>query len=85
MTHYLQFLVVDNNKRLSDLLGSDGVFILDGRNNLNTMKADAQLRMHRLRFVQPHIIGYKIVKGTRFDDKNPTLYTWILSGTIYNE
>ena len=85
MTYYLQFLVVNQNKYLSDLLGSDGVFILDGRNKLDTMKADAQLRMHRLRFVQPNIIGYKIIKGTRFDDNNPVLYTWILSGTIYNK
>lgn len=73
MTHYLQFLVVNQNK-LSDLLGSDGVFILDGRNNLETMKADAQLRIHKLRFVQPHIAGYKIIKGARFDDNNPILY-----------
>jgi len=64
---------------LEDLCGSDCMFILDGRNNLNTMKADCQERMYKLRHVQPGICGYKIYKGERLD-KGRLIYQWVRSG-----
>lgn len=42
--------------------GSDGVFILDGRNNLDTMIDDAFSRMHTLRKVS-RFSGFKIMRG----------------------
>lgn len=50
MKYYLQFLTTNADKTgLIDLLGSEGVFILDGRYNLRSMKCTAQERMHKLR------------------------------------
>lgn len=48
-----------------DALGSDGVFILDGRNSLCTMKEDAKQRMQQLSKVRS-FIGFKIMQGERF-------------------
>jgi len=64
---------------LEDLCGSDCMFILDGRNNLNTMKADCQERIHKLRYVQPNICAYKIYRGERLD-KGHLIYEWARSG-----
>ena len=44
--------------------GSDSVFILDGRNNIETMINDAYERMERLKPVQPHYNGFNICRGT---------------------
>lgn len=77
MKYFVQFLHVRNNE-LHENLGSDGVFILDGRNNLRTMKCDAQERMFKLRKVAK-IDGYKIMKGEKFS-KAECVYQWIRSG-----
>jgi len=79
MKCYVQFTSVRNN-RVVDNLGSDGVFILDGRNTIETMKCDAMLQMNRLRKVAS-IDGYKIIKAERFTD-NPRsiVYEWVRSG-----
>lgn len=42
--------------------GSDGVFILDGRNSLETQIQDAKDRMFKLRNVQ-NFSGFAIMKG----------------------
>jgi len=81
MKAYVQFLTVNDNI-LMEAMGSDGVFILDARNKLQTMKIDSMLRIHRLRKVRPDFIGYRIYKSERFDNKN-LQYEWILSGTKY--
>ena len=60
--------------------GSDSVFILDGRNRLETMIDDAHERMHRLRFVKPWYASFRIMQGSRFSDSNRVVYdsakTW---------
>lgn len=45
-----------------ELLGSDGVYILDGRNSIDTMIEDAFLRIDILKRVH-EIIGFEIRKG----------------------
>jgi len=51
----------DNIKPV-ELLGSEGVYILDGRNSIDTMIEDAFLRIERLKRVH-EIIGFEIRKG----------------------
>ena len=80
MKHYVQFTVSHDKIEVVDVCGSDGVFILDGRNNLRTMKCDALKRMHKLRNVCA-IDGYKIMKGERFDD-SICLCEWLRSGSL---
>jgi len=81
MKAYVQFLTV-NNKILMEAMGSDGVFILDGRNSLRTMIIGIMKRMNKLRHVRSDFIGYRIYKSERFDNKN-LCKEWILSGTKY--
>lgn len=79
MKYYLQFYHVIENE-LQEICGSDGVFILDGRNSLRTMKCDAQERIYKLRNVQK-IAGYAIMKGERFTN-SVCLYKWVRSGCL---
>jgi hypothetical protein len=68
MKYHVQFLeqsIVDNGL-LVEALGSDGVFILDGRNTLETMKEDAMDRLRALRKVRK-FVGFVIKEGNRFD------------------
>ena len=79
MKYYVQFShVVDDE--LQELCGSDGVFLLDGRNNISTMRCDAQARIAQLQNVQD-IEAYKIMKGERFDDAT-CLYEWTRIGCL---
>ena len=79
MKYYTQFLELQD-KKLVESIGSDSVFILDGRNNLQTMNIDSMLRMHKLRHVHNYYVGYRIYKGTRFSDNNEIMKEWICSG-----
>jgi hypothetical protein len=81
MKYFVQFLHIRENE-LHENLGSDGVFILDGRNNLNTMKCDAQERMFKLRNVSK-IDGYRIMEGERFTNAQMK-YQWVRSGARPN-
>ena len=74
MKYFVQFLHIRSGK-LYENLGSDGVFILDGRNTLETMKRDAQERLFRLRNVR-QIDGYRIMKGERFTNAEQ-VYQWV--------
>jgi len=79
MKYFVQFLVESSGKKFQDgkmvdvakfpvnALGSDGVFILDGRNNLNTMIVDAKQRKEQLKNVKT-FVGFKIMQGERFTD-----------------
>lgn len=79
MKVYVQFTHVRENK-VVDNMGSDGVFILDARNNLKTMIYDVMIQQHKLRKVAD-IDGYKIIKSDRFtDDPNAVIYDWTRSG-----
>lgn len=57
-----------------DALGSDGVFILDGRNSIDTMVQDAMNRMKNLLKIKS-FRGFEIRVGTF--SKFQTLYTFI--------
>ena len=62
----------DNFKKPTELLGSWGFFILDGRNNLETMINDAE---HRKNQLNDHaIIGYKIIKSRSLLEEGRVLY-----------
>ena len=67
MKYHVQFLTtsVVNKNIVVEALGSDAVFILDGRNNLTTMIEDAKLRMKQLASVQNYV-GFVIKQGARF-------------------
>ena len=77
MRYYVQFLQLNTKGIIDTALGSDGVFILDGRNSLSIMVDDAFNRMYKLRLIHPHYIGFRIYKGTRFDDSNPIVYEYV--------
>ena len=79
MKYYTQFTHVENKKTVVDNLGSRGVYILDGRNTLTSMKCDSLVRMNRLKKVSK-IDGYKIIKSDRFDNDGIIIYEWIRSG-----
>ncbi len=79
MKYFARFLTLSSGKTFKDgkmitvekfpteAIGSDGVFILDGRNNLETMKIDAKKRIEQLKNIHT-FIGFKIMKGERFID-----------------
>lgn len=48
---------------LQDILGTEGIYILDGRTKLHTMIQDTLARIKHLRFVQPSIAAFEIHKG----------------------
>ena len=63
---YIKFF----DKDLNECVGSDGVFILDGRNSLDTAINDAYERSDKMKGVQ-HFGGFQIRTGTghnRFSD-----------------
>jgi fructosamine-3-kinase len=67
MKHYTQFLDFFNGK-IQEPCGSDSVFILDGRNTLETMIQDSKDRLEKMKNVHPTLIGFKVMKGERFDN-----------------
>jgi DNA repair exonuclease SbcCD ATPase subunit len=60
-------------KKPIDKLGSDGVYILDGRNSLNTMINDSIKRLNKINR-NNHIVSFKIVKAERFSDNGRVIY-----------
>ena len=65
----------DENKKPIELCGSDGVFILDGRNNIETMEEDAQQRMQKLNKFGKQITGYRILRANSFLDNGKVVYS----------
>jgi len=87
MRYYAQFLELKKTwtdkewktipHEFSEVLGSDGIFILDGRNNLTTMHYDCKCQIERLKNVKSGIIGYRIYRGSNFENENNfCLATW---------
>lgn len=54
----------EDNKKPIDMLGSDGVYILDARKNINSLMSDCVLRLNKLRL--NHIVQYEIVRSEDF-------------------
>jgi hypothetical protein len=81
MKYYVQFYrhSYDTTSSKTEILGSNGVYILDGRNNLQTMIEDARKRISQIKGVQSDIIAFTIHRGERFSksqllyDSNPEL------------
>lgn len=82
MKYYAQFMQVNHNRKLMETCGSDGVFILDGRNTPSTMVVDIMIRMHQLKKIKT-FDGYRIYKGSRFG-QGVMVKEWIRSGCIYD-
>jgi hypothetical protein len=57
-----------------ECVGTDGVFILDGRNSIDTMINDAKDRANKLRNVKPQISSFKIIKGEKFINEGSVVY-----------
>jgi len=72
MKYHVQFLDRQTNGKIYEACGSDGVYILDGRNNLNTMILDAKARAYMLRNIHK-FVGFKIKHGDRFSSAT-TIY-----------
>ena len=82
MKYHAQFLVqYTPDGEIQELLGSDGVFILDGRNRFGTMVKDAVKRIDFLKNVQPKIVGFKIMQGSRFGDCTE-IHKWLIRKEI---
>lgn len=64
----------DANIKPIEICGSDGVYILDGRNNLDNMIFDAEKRLEKMRTIH-NVIGYKIIKAQRFTDAGTVLFS----------
>jgi hypothetical protein len=67
MKAYVQFLELDLKGSTVEALGSDGVFILDGRKSLDTMTTDAHKRFRQMNKHLHNYVGWRIMKGERFD------------------
>lgn len=65
MKYYIQFMragIGSETGQMVEPCGSDSVFILDGRNNLDTMINDGFERMRKLENVQ-NFAGFQVMKG----------------------
>lgn len=61
--YFAQFFDKNLDGELVEAMGSDGVFILDGRNDMRTWEDDASDRIYKLRNVQKYH-GYQIRYGS---------------------
>mgnify|MGYP000855241719 CR=1 FL=1 len=80
MKYYVQFLNMDLNCEATEALGSDGVFILDGRHNLMNMAIKAKDIMERRSKIHNYI-GFRIINNDRFinsdEEKSKVIYEFI--------
>jgi hypothetical protein len=78
MKRFARFFQVINGKNM-ELLGSEGVYILDARNSTSTSISDCIERMNKLKNVHGNLSGFIIYRAERFSDtKN------ILTGKFFN-
>lgn len=61
-------------KKPVNMLGSDGVYVLDGRLSLASMFGLCKDRMEKL---GKSIIGFEIIKSDRFTNDGKVMYTYI--------
>lgn len=62
----------EDNKKPIDLIGSEGVYILDGRNSLDNMINDCYNRLSKLN--RKDVIGFEIVRSDKFTNDGKVLY-----------
>ncbi len=82
MRVYVQFLTLDTKNEVCDLLGTDGVHVLDGRKKVRTWIEDAHIQKKRLKNVQPRIVGYKIILASDFKSKGTCVHKGLNEGKI---
>lgn len=71
MKWYIQFMLLNKKKdTILEAVGSDSVFMLDGRNNLETMALDGIEQMRKLQSLHPEYMGFDIIKGLRISNDN---------------
>ena len=68
MVYHAHFLELNLANRVVEALGTDAVFILDGRNTLDNMILDTIKQYHRMNKNLHSYCGWRIKEGTRFDD-----------------
>ena len=76
MKYHVQFMELDLENKLVEALGSDGVMILDGRNAIYNMKADAYKQFLKMNKNLHSYCGWRIKKGSRFDN-SVVISEWI--------
>lgn len=69
MKYFVRYQERKLNGKIDSALGSDSVFILDGRNKLETMVNDAWQNWIRKKSVTS-FCGFKIFKSPCFDESN---------------
>lgn len=62
----------EDNKKPIDLLGSDGVYILDGRKNVTSLIEDCTKRISKLR--RNDIVCFEIIKSEEFTNNGKVIY-----------
>ena len=78
MKYWTEILVQGkNDKEPYTPCGSDTYYILDGRNNFETMVCDGINRCNSMKHIHKNIIGFKLMRGTKFL-KNETCIKQIL-------
>lgn len=97
MKYYVQFLTLstgyvqgsippvfkDENKKPVEMLGSDGVRILDGRLSLNSMINETNNTWSK-HVNKNSIVGFEIRKGVRFGSNDTVLYRYLQPGYLNN-
>lgn len=76
-TQFINGKIETIKTEVDSILGSDAIYILDGRNNLATMITDSRERKEQMKNFFSDCVGFRIRKGSRFSDNNPILYTEI--------
>ena len=69
MKAFIQFYTKNLAGETMEALGTDGVFILDGRNNLDTMIFDGQEQAYSLHRIHKYE-GFKVIRGSSFYSEN---------------
>jgi len=73
MKAYCQFKTTNGEGHVADLLGSDGVSILDGRLNLESMINYCHKKVSE-HYSRRFIVGFDIIKAKDFLDEGNVLY-----------
>ena len=68
----------------SDVMGDRGVFILDGRNNIDTMIDDCINQFNCIKNNHKKITGFKIVRANSFITTGKIIYCHMLD-TAWND
>lgn len=73
---YVKFLTTDLQGKEVEAMGSDSVFIIDGRNTKLNMIFDGIARLNRLKNVHTDYIGFKIIKANIISESGTTIGGW---------